>query len=86
MTLRCPQCRTRRATYATMARHIATTGHKLCQCGGYWYAHRPGSSCCEGNPRASLNRALREGCEPMTALADWAWDAPGPTDPVTCPF
>lgn len=86
MTLRCPECRTRRATYASMARHIAASNHKLCHCGGYWHPHRHKSPCCEGNPRATVYRAIREGYEPLTAIAEWAWDTPCSDHSPICPF
>lgn len=69
MTLRCPECRSRRATYASMLLHVKATGHKLCQCGGYHYAHRPGSPFCEKNPRSGYYQALRAG-EPDEVLLD----------------
>jgi hypothetical protein len=83
--LRCPDCRTRRATFTSMVRHLTQTQHRVCTCGGYWYPHRPGSPCCEGNPRALVNRAVREGYDPLAAVADWAYDTPGTTGP-DCPF
>lgn len=59
--LRCPECRSRRTTYASMQRHIQASGHKLCKCGGYHYAHRPGSPFCEHNPMAPALHAWRAG-------------------------
>lgn len=59
--LRCPACRTRRATYESLQAHIDKTGHRQCGCGGYHYPHRPGSPCCETNPMATYHRAAREG-------------------------
>lgn len=59
--LRCPACRTRRATYESLQRHILKTGHKQCACGGYLYPHRPGSKCCDQNPMAAYHRAARDG-------------------------
>lgn len=59
--LRCPACRTRRATYASMQKHIQESGHKLCSCGGYPYKHRPGSPCCDQNPLAPFHDAVRRG-------------------------
>ena len=61
MTLRCPQCRTRRTTYAAMQDHIRASGHQLCQCGGYHYPHRPESTYCERNPSAPYWHAARAG-------------------------
>ena len=47
MTVRCPECRTRRATFVAMLRHVSATGHKVCDCGhGRHYPHRPGSAGC----------------------------------------
>lgn len=60
MTVRCPDCRTRRATFVSMLKHVAETGHKHCGCGGYPWKHRPGSPCCEQNRLATLHRAERE--------------------------
>ncbi len=61
MTLRCPECRTRRATYTSLTAHITRTGHDFCRCGGYLYTHRPGSPCCDSNPDAAVHRVIREG-------------------------
>lgn len=78
--LRCPQCRSRRATYQSMQAHIQSSGHKLCQCGGYHYAHRPESPYCEQNPRCAYYHALRAG-EPdevlLEILLDVAWSQRG---------
>lgn len=80
MTLRCPACRSRRATFTSMLAHTQATGHKLCGCGGYHYPHRPGSAYCTTNPNASYNLALRAG-EPPEVLDDIvieaAWSGPG---------
>ena len=80
MTLRCPACRSRRATYQSLQAHIDATGHKLCACGGYHYAHRPGSPCCTANPRSAYNLALRAD-EPdevlQEILVEMAWHHPG---------
>lgn len=62
--LRCPQCRTRRASFVSMLKHINEKGHKLCGCGGYHYKHRPGSTYCEENPMAPLYHAMR--CADLT--------------------
>lgn len=78
--LRCPQCRTRRTTYKLMQQHIKATGHKLCQCGSYHYAHRPGSSFCEQNPRAAYFHAMRAGAsdeELLDILVELALTGPG---------
>lgn len=78
--LRCPACRTRRTTYAAMQEHIKASGHKLCTCGGYHFAHRPGSPFCEQNPHAGYYHALRAG-EPdevlLEILVDMAWHLQG---------
>lgn len=78
--IRCPACRTRRATYQSMQAHIASTGHTLCRCGGYHFAHRPGGGCCDLNTWGALRQAQRRG-EPldvqMDIAADIAWDKPG---------
>lgn len=78
--LRCPECRSRRATYASMQAHIKASGHKLCTCGGYHYAHRPASPFCEQNPRSAYYHALRAG-EPdevlLEILVDVAWSQRG---------
>jgi hypothetical protein len=78
--LRCPGCRTRRATFASMLLHIRATGHDLCNCGGFHFKHRPGSSCCERNPWAALCQAKRAGAplnEQLDIAADLAVDLPG---------
>jgi len=59
--LRCPACRARRTTFAAMQAHTTLTGHKLCNCGGYHYPHRPGSPFCESNPLSALLMADRYG-------------------------
>ena len=61
MTLRCPACRTRRATYLSMQKHVADSGHALCDCGGYHYAHRPFSKFCKQNPMSDVWVAYRDG-------------------------
>lgn len=63
MILRCPDCRTRRTTRGLFTRHVQQTGHKLCRCGGYHYAHRPGSPLCEYNPLSALLLADRDGAD-----------------------
>ena len=42
--IRCPQCRTRRASYASMMAHVKASGHKLCDCGGYHFPQQPYSA------------------------------------------
>lgn len=65
--VRCPGCRTRRATWQSMLKHVAATGHKACECGhvaytGHAFPHRPGTPGCihekldslTGEPRAKM--------------------------------
>lgn len=68
MTLRCPECRSRRASYNTLVAHVKASGHKLCHCLGYKYPHRPGSPYCDHNRMAPANRAAREGVEGQDLL------------------
>lgn len=91
MTVRCKVCRTRRATFTSLLRHVKESGHrKPCQCSGYHYPHRPGSPCCDQDPRAPYMRAVRAGEMDMAdALIEMAFDGIGgkiskPGDP--CPF
>lgn len=63
---RCPACRTRRRDWGLFSRHVEASGHRLCTCGGYHYAHRPGSPYCERNPLCDLHRASREGADAAT--------------------
>lgn len=58
---RCPECRTRRKDWGLFAQHLQTSGHALCRCGGYHYAHRPGSPYCTQNPVSALLVADRQG-------------------------
>ena len=44
-----------------MFAHISATGHKLCGCGGYHYAHRPGSTYCVQHPLSAVFAAARSG-------------------------
>ncbi|MDM0116894.1 hypothetical protein QTI66_32730 [Variovorax sp. J22R133] len=62
--VRCPECRTRRVSWIAMLKHVAKTGHKVCDCGhGYHFPHRPGSGGCIrrdwdellGEPRAQAH-------------------------------
>lgn len=58
--LRCIVCRTRRTTALSMKKHMEESGHKkACNCGGYLFAHRPGSPCCELNKYSRTNLAKR---------------------------
>ena len=91
MTLRCIVCRTRRATLAAMAEHQQSSGHRRpCTCGGYHYAHRPGSPMCEANSWVNYNRARREGLRGDDLLDAWLEDAlfghHTPPKDQTCPF
>jgi hypothetical protein len=61
MLFRCPDCRTRRKDYGLFTKHIKSTGHTLCRCGGYHYQHRPGSKLCERNPLSDVHLAARTG-------------------------
>lgn len=71
MLFRCPDCRTRRVSYALFTRHLQTSGHRLCNCSGYHYAHRPRSPFCHLNPMSAVNLASRSGT-PDHELADIA--------------
>lgn len=80
MEWRCPACRTRRKDHGLFTRHLRDSGHRLCTCGGYHYAHRPGSPFCDCNPFADVLRASRQGESAEVLLdiaADIAWDTPG---------
>ena len=63
MIWRCPECRTRRHNHALFTRHVQAAGHKLCRCGSYHYAHRPGSPLCAYNPLSALRLADRDGAD-----------------------
>lgn len=59
--LRCPVCRSRRATFVALLAHQLAQRHTgPCWCTGYPFPHRPGSGCCEESPNTRRNRALRE--------------------------
>lgn len=78
--IRCPGCRTRRATYMGMFTHLLLTGHKVCNCGGYDYAHRPGSPYCYRNAMSDVRHAARRGDDWLTLMeiaAECAWERPG---------
>jgi len=66
---RCPECRTPRKSYELFVKHCLACPRKTCTCGGYHYAHRPGSPCCEHNPMSVLHSAARAG-EPPEVLDD----------------
>lgn len=89
MTLRCPECRSRRTTFKAMAIHIAAKQHRLCNCGGYHFEHRPGSPLCERNPFAAFHAARRDPeaqGDFVQLLADCAYDAPPNPSRAPCPF
>lgn len=85
---RCPECRTRRADWQLLLAHCDQSGHALCRCGGYHYAHQPGSPYCAKNAWNDLRHAERAGESAETLLEiamDIAFDNPG--KPVNdCPF
>lgn len=56
---RCPACRTRRTSFIKLIEHCAAKKHTLCTCGGYHFAHRPGSPTCVENPMSDVHVALR---------------------------
>ena len=56
-----------------MLAHIKNHSHKLCQCGGYHFKHRPGSPYCEKNPMSDVMHARRAG-EPADVLLEIAID------------
>lgn len=89
MLFRCPECRTRRHTWELFTRHLRESGHRLCTCGGYHYAHRPGSPFCERHPLVDLHRAMREHADPETLAdiaQDLALDGHGLSRSAACPF
>lgn len=78
--IRCPECRTRRATWLSLQAHIAKAGHKLCKCGGYHYAHRLFSRYCQQNPMYELHDAQRAGAgvhELLEIEMDCVWQKAG---------
>lgn len=80
-TWRCPECRTRRKSHALFTQHLQATGHRVCHCGGYHYAHRPGSSCCVSNPMSDVHLAEQFGGITKDELeeieVDCAWSKRG---------
>lgn len=90
---RCPQCRTRRATYASLLDHVKASGHRLCLCGGYPYKHRPDSPCCVENTYVALNEYRRRTENPDKELEFDLWlegslfgsHKPDPVNSI-CPF
>ena len=88
--LRCNECRTRRSCFTSLLAHRkAHPECKPCNCGGYHFAHRPGSPYCYKNPNAELRHALRA-CEDdeaiLDVLMDWALDNKGKPYTGPCPF
>lgn len=70
-----------------MLAHIKSSGHALCICGGYHYAHRPGSAFCRENLWSDVRHADRAGEAEGVLLeiaAHIAFDNPGRGGP--CPF
>lgn len=59
MSVRCPGCRSRRASFVSLLAHVKQSGHTLCKCGSYHYPHRPRSGCCEKNPMGLVRSAER---------------------------
>ena len=90
MMFRCPECRTRRKDYGLFTRHLEQSGHRVCNCGGYHYAHRPGSPFCVSNPYSDVRIASRYGVPDteLQEIADWcAFMKPGRVSTSTaCPF
>jgi hypothetical protein len=63
-----------------MQKHIKDHNHKLCICGGYHFAHRPGSPLCIENPMSGLLLAERAGAteeELLDIEVDIAFNCPG---------
>lgn len=74
-----------------MAQHQRASGHEApCECGGYHYPHRPGSSCCVLNPMAAVAHAVRAGAsaeDVMDLRIDLALEGVGSTrGGAECPF
>ncbi len=89
---RCPDCRTRRKDWGLFTAHVRDSGHRLCKCGGYHYAHRPGSTYCERHPLCDLHRASRSGADDETLaeiraelVLEAAWEGSGQAGGA-CPF
>lgn len=77
---RCPQCGTRRATFVSLIKHMETSGHEPCRCGGYAWPHRLGSKLCDAHPRVVVNRAIAADASDediMDAELDVIWDSAG---------
>lgn len=65
---RCPDCRTRRKDYKLFTQHLRDSGHRLCNCGGYHYSHRKGSTYCYKNPISAIHHADRQGADDKDLL------------------
>lgn len=67
-----------------MLRHLQDSGHRLCTCGGYHYAHRPYGGYCYRHEMAIFRDAERRGydCDP----AEIAWETPGRVGGTHPPF
>lgn len=74
-----------------MQAHIRSSGHRLCTCGGYHYAHRRYSKFCYDNPMSAYWHASRAGASdedlediqiecvlnaPGRPLKVWPYDCP----------
>lgn len=89
MLFRCPACRTRRRDYGLFTQHLRESGHMVCHCGGYHYAHRPGSPLCEKNPMSDVLLASRYGVpddELLDIAAHCAFEKHGKTGGKEPPF
>lgn len=60
-----------------MVLHVLQCKRPLCRCGGYLFAHRPGSPLCSQNRYGDVRQALRGSDDPLGVIAEWAWDTPG---------
>jgi len=68
MTVRCPQCGTRRSTRALLLAHMTKHSHTPCRCGGYHFPHRRYSPLCVFNSQSVVLDLLRQGCEDEETL------------------
>lgn len=62
--------------------HVDKTGHKLCNCIGYKYEHRPGSKLCDSNPYSGAWRASKHGATDEEFKEIWSRIE----DSLRCPF
>lgn len=77
---RCPECRTRRATFTSLLAHAEKHNHRVCGCGGYHYPHRRGSRFCVHNTYVDYHVAKRDGATGEGLWDAWmecVWDRPG---------